>query len=91
MRMYVSAKLAARLWFRYYTSSLNTSPKKDLEKLFMIGHWYAERFHLQFLDIPFRKGWWFERSVEYTKQHNIYRQNYCGCVYSIRDGASWGG
>lgn len=85
MRMYVSAKLAARLWFRYYTSSLNTSPKKDLEKLFSIGHQYAKRYNLTFLDIPFRKWGGFERSVEYTKEHNIYRQNYCGCVYSIRE------
>jgi predicted adenine nucleotide alpha hydrolase (AANH) superfamily ATPase len=53
--MYVAAKLAARLRIPYYTSSLNTSPKKDLEKLFMMGEKYAERFNVDFLDIPFRK------------------------------------
>ena len=85
MRMYVAAKLAAKLRIPYYTSSLNTSPKKDLEKLFKIGKEYAEKFHLEFLDIPFRKRGGFEKSVEYTREHGIYRQNYCGCVYSIRD------
>lgn len=85
MRMYVAAKLAAKLKIPYYTSSLNTSPKKDLEKLFVIGKKYAERFHLEFLDIPFRKRGGFEKSVEYTREHGIYRQNYCGCVYSIRE------
>ncbi len=86
MRMMVSAKLAARLHIPIYTSSLNTSPKKDLEKLFRMGHQYAEKYGVEFLDIPFRKKWGFEKSVEYTKEHDIYRQNYCGCIYSIREG-----
>lgn len=86
MRMYVSAKLAARLKIPLYTSSLNTSPKKDLEKLFVMGHKYAEKYGITFLDIPFRKRWWFEKSVEYTREHDIFRQNYCGCIYSIREG-----
>ena len=90
MRMYVAAKLAKRLNIPLYTSSLNTSPKKDLEKLFKMGHKYAEKYGIEFLDIPFRKLGWFEKSVEYTTKHDIYRQNYCGCVYSIRDGGGAG-
>lgn len=86
MRMYVAAKLAKKLKIPYYTSSLNTSPKKDLEKLFVMGQKYAEKFEVEFLNIPFRKKWGFEASVEYTKEHDIYRQNYCGCIYSIREG-----
>lgn len=86
MRMYVAAKLAKRLHIPIYTSSLNTSPKKDLEKLFFMGHKYAKQYGIEFLDIPFRKRGGFEKSVEYTKKHDIYRQNYCGCIYSIRDG-----
>lgn len=86
MRMMVSAKLAKRLGIPYYTSSLNTSPKKDLEKLFKMGHLYAEKYGVEFLDIPFRKRGGFEKSVEYTREHDIYRQNYCGCIYSIREG-----
>ncbi len=86
MRMYVSAKIAARLKIPLYTSSLNTSPKKDLEKLFVMGHKYAEKYGITFLDIPFRKRWGFEKSVEYTREHDIFRQNYCGCIYSIREG-----
>ncbi|GAB0174476.1 MAG: hypothetical protein HHAS10_03550 [Candidatus Altimarinota bacterium] len=86
MRMYVAAKLAKKLKIPYYTSSLNTSPKKDLEKLFKIGYEYAEKFGIKFLDIPFRKKGGFEKSVEYTHENDIYRQNYCGCIYSIREG-----
>ncbi len=86
MRMMVSAKLAHRLKIPLYTSSLNTSPKKDLEKLFTMWHKYAQKFGIEFLDIPFRKRGGFEKSVEYTKRHDIFRQNYCGCIYSIREG-----
>ena len=87
MRMMVSAKLAHRLKIPLYTSSLNTSPKKDLEKLFKMGHLYAKKYNIEFLDIPFRKHGGFAKSVEYTTEHDIYRQNYCGCIYSIRE---WG-
>ena len=38
--------------------------------------------NLEFLKIAFRKEGGFQRSVDYTKKHDIYRQNYCGCVYS---------
>jgi epoxyqueuosine reductase len=86
MRMYVAAKLAKKLKIPFYTSSLNTSPKKDLEKLFTMGHKYALKYGITFLDIPFRKKWGFEKSVEYTREHDIFRQNYCGCIYSIREG-----
>jgi epoxyqueuosine reductase len=86
MRMMVSAKLASRLQIPLYTSSLNTSPKKDLEKLFSMWHKYAHKYAVEFLDIPFRKKWGFAKSVDYTKEHDIYRQNYCGCIYSIREG-----
>lgn len=84
MRMYVAAKLAKRFGFPLYTTSLNASPKKDLEKMFFMGHKYAEQFGIRFLDIPFRKRGGFEIATEYTKKHDIYRQNYCGCVFSIR-------
>jgi epoxyqueuosine reductase len=86
MRMMVSAKLAAKFKIPLYTSSLNTSPKKDLEKLFLMWHKYATKYGVEFLDVPFRKKWGFAKSVEYTKEHDIYRQNYCGCIYSIREG-----
>lgn len=84
MRMYVAAKLAKKLGIPLYTTSLNTSPKKDLDKMFYMGHKYAEKFGIKFLDIPFRKRGGFAISAEYTKKHDIYRQNYCGCVFSIR-------
>lgn len=94
MRLERSALEARKLWIKYWTSTLNTSPHKDLDKMFSLWDKWSikETFSkesnsnlknkLDFLKIAFRKNKWFERSVEYTKKHNIYRQNYCWCIYS---------
>lgn len=82
MRLNKTALLAKRLWIKYWTSTLNTSPHKDLEKMFMLWDKHSLKNNLEFLKIAFRKNKGFERSVEYTKKHNIYRQDYCWCIYS---------
>ncbi len=94
LRLRRSALEAKKLWIKYWTTTLNISPHKDLEKLFKIWDKYSSSNSypilkdkelwkkLEFLKIAFRKNKWFERSVEYCKKHNIYRQNYCGCIYS---------
>ncbi len=100
MRLERSALEARKLWIKYWTSSLNISPHKDLNKIFSLWDKWSIKETLQpntkeslknklnFLKIAFRKNKGFERSVEYTKKHNIYRQNYCGCIYS--DTYPWG-
>ncbi len=82
MRLRKTAELAVELWIKEWTSTLNTSPHKDLVKMFSLWDKHSLQNNLEFLKIAFRKNWWFERSVDYTKKHNIYRQNYCGCIYS---------
>lgn len=82
MRLKRSALEAKKLWIKKYTSTLNTSPHKDLDKMFRLWDLHWEEHGLEFLKIPFRKNKGFERSVEYTKKHDIYRQDYCGCYYS---------
>lgn len=82
LRLKKTSELAQELWITNWTTSLNISPHKNLDKLFNIWDKYSLQKNLVFLKIPFRKNNWFERSVEYTKKYNIYRQNYCWCVYS---------
>ncbi len=98
MRLERTALEAMKLGITHWTSTLNTSPHKDLDKMFALwDKWSTSppsplslggegeeklKKKLNFLKIAFRKNKWFERSVEYTKKHNIYRQNYCGCIYS---------
>jgi predicted adenine nucleotide alpha hydrolase (AANH) superfamily ATPase len=69
--------LALELGIDNWTTTLNISPHKSLEKIFKIGDDYSLKNKLNFLKIAFRKNKGFERSVEYTKKHKIYRQNYC--------------
>lgn len=100
MRLERTALEAHRLWIKYWTSTLNISPHKDLDKMFMLWDKWSKKEikdpiskkilkdKLEFLKIAFRKNKGFERSVEYTKKHNIYRQNYCWCIYS--DTYPWG-
>lgn len=92
MRLKRTALEAEKLGIKYWTSTLLTSPHKDLEKMFQIGDKYSLEKKLQFLKIAFRKNNGFLRSVEYCKTHDIYRQNYCGCIYSDTfDGDSFNG
>ena len=82
MRLTKTAELAIKLWINYWTTSLNISPHKDLTKLFKIWAKLDKKYVLNFLSLAFRKNSWFERSVDYCKKYNIYRQNYCGCIFS---------
>ncbi len=82
LRLKETAELAIELGIDNWTTTLNISPHKSLEKIFKIGDKYSLEKKLNFLKIAFRKNKWFERSVEYTKKHKIYRQNYCGCAFS---------
>ncbi len=81
-RLDKTAQLANEMWIKYWTTSLNISPHKDVEKLFKIWEKLDKKYDLNFLKIAFRKNKWFERSVTYCKDNWIYRQNYCWCVYS---------
>lgn len=91
MRLERTARLAREMWITKWTSSLNNSPHKDMEKMFDLGEKWDKKLSdtqddkkekLEFLKLAFRKNGGFQRSVDYTKKHDIFRQNYCGCVYS---------
>jgi len=82
MRLRRSAQEAKKLGIKFWTSTLLTSPHKDLEKMFYFGDKHSLWEKLEFLKIAFRKNNGFLRSVEYCKTHDIYRQDYCGCIYS---------
>ncbi len=82
MRLERSAFEAKKLGIKYFTTTLNISPHKDIQKIFSIWEKYSLKEKIEFLKIDFRKKDWFNRSVEYTKKHKIYRQNYCWCVFS---------
>lgn len=68
--------------FDYFTTTLTISPHKQSKTIFEIGKNLAED---NFLEIDFKKKDGFKKALEISKKLNLYRQNYCGCVYSLRD------
>ena len=84
MRLREAAREAVRLHMDYFTTSLSISPLKDAQKLNEIGIRLGKEYGIPYLASDFKKKNGFRRSTELSREYNLYRQNYCGCVYSKR-------
>ena len=82
LRVEEAAKLAADGGFDYVTTTLSISPMKNAEKLNEIGAEVGEKYGIPWLFSDFKKKNGYKRSVELSKEHDLYRQSYCGCGYS---------
>jgi predicted adenine nucleotide alpha hydrolase (AANH) superfamily ATPase len=82
MRLKRTAEKAAELGFDSFTTVMSLSPWKKADILNRIGRMFAHRFKIEFLEANFKKKDGFKKSIELSKKHGLYRQNYCGCVYS---------
>lgn len=82
LRLDAAARLAKEGNFDYFTTTLTISPLKDAERLNQIGEEAADRYGVRFLNSDFKKKNGYRRSVELSSIHQLYRQNYCGCVFS---------
>ena len=85
LRLDEAAKLADEFGFDYFTTTLTISPHKDSHLLNAIGHRAAERYGARWLDTDFKKKNGYRRSVEITQELGIYRQDYCGCIFSKKE------
>lgn len=70
-----------------FGTTLTVSPHKNAELINAIGLQISSMFGVEFLVADFKKQDGYKRSVTLSKENNIYRQNYCGCKFSIWDGA----
>ena len=68
--------------FDYFTTTLSISPYKDAEALNNIGRHLEEEYGVKYLYSDFKKRNGYKRSIELSKEYNLYRQDYCGCIYS---------
>ena len=82
LRLEESAKAAAEGGFEYFTTTLSVSPYKNAGKLNAIGMELAEQYGVKYLPSDFKKKNGYRRSIELSAQYGLYRQNYCGCVFS---------
>jgi predicted adenine nucleotide alpha hydrolase (AANH) superfamily ATPase len=79
-----TAEKAKEFGISNITTTLTISPHKDSKKIFEIGKRIGKEFGVNFLELNFKKNDGFKLSGELSKKHNIYRQNYCGCEFSLR-------
>jgi predicted adenine nucleotide alpha hydrolase (AANH) superfamily ATPase len=66
------------------TTTLTVSPHKDPKVINSIGRNIADEFGVKFLEEDFKKKDGYKRSCDLSREYGLYRQKYCGCVYSIR-------
>lgn len=82
LRLEEAAKVAAEGHYDYFTTTLSISPHKNAAKLNEIGGELSEKYGVPYLYSDFKKKNGYKRSIELSAQYGLYRQNYCGCVYS---------
>lgn len=85
LRLERSAQYAAEHGFDYFCSTLSISPMKNAAELNEIGAELSEIYPVKLLPSDFKKKGGYLRSIELSKEYGLYRQNYCGCVFSKRD------
>lgn len=85
LRLGETAEYAKKNNFDYFTTTLSISPYKNAEKLNLIGKELGEKYGVRYLFSDFKKKNGYKRSLELSEKYNLYRQNYCGCIYSYED------
>ena len=85
LRLEEAAKMAAEGGFDYFATTLTISPLKNAQKLNEIGEELSDLYKVEHLPSDFKKKNGYKRSVELSALYGLYRQNYCGCVFSKRD------
>ena len=81
--MYKAFAIAAKEeGFDYFTTTLTVSPLKNASLLNEVGKECEEKYGISFLPSDFKKKNGYLRSIKLSKEYNLYRQNYCGCVFS---------
>lgn len=82
LRLTEAAEAAKALGCDFFTTTLSISPYKNAEKLNAIGAELAEEFGVPYLFSDFKKRNGYKRSIELSRAYHLYRQDYCGCVFS---------
>lgn len=82
MRLERTAQVARETGADYFCTTLSISPHKNADKLMEIGEMLANKYDIAYLPSDFKKKNGYKRSIELSKEYNLYRQNYCGCIYS---------
>ncbi len=89
LRLKETVKIALDNGYDYFTTTLSISPHKNAQKINEIGENLSEEYGVKYLYSDFKKREGYKRSIELSKEYNLYRQNYCGCIYSKLESESY--
>ena len=85
LRLEETAKEAKLNHYDYFTTTLSLSPYKDSDIINKIGKLLESKYQVKYLYSDFKKKNGYKRSIELSKIYHLYRQNYCGCIYSKQE------
>ena len=85
LRLAETARLAKEKFYDYFTTSLSISPYKSAQWLNEIGEELEKEYGVKYLYADFKKKDGYKRSIELSKEYGIYRQEYCGCIFSKKE------
>ena len=82
MRLKTTAEYAVEYGCDYFATTLTISPLKNAHNINSIGERISDGVSVSYLPTDFKKKNGYKRSIELSKEYNLYRQNYCGCIFS---------
>lgn len=82
LRLEKTAVLAKENNYDFFATTLTVSPYKNSQKLNNMGNLLQNKYKVKYLFSDFKKNNGYKRSIELSKLYNLYRQGYCGCIYS---------
>lgn len=85
IRLEAAAQKAAEINADYFTTTLSVSPYKNTAKLNAIGLKLAMEYGVPYLVSDFKKNNGYKRSIELSTEYGLYRQNFCGCIFSKKE------
>lgn len=84
LRLRKCASVAKKQGFDCFSTTLSISPYKDAKRLNEIGYSLEKEIGVEYLYLDLKKNDGYKKSIELSKKYNLYRQNYCGCIYSMK-------
>ncbi len=85
LRLNKTGEIAKKNNFEYFGTTLTVSPYKNAKLLNEIGEDISKKYDIKWLYSDFKKNDGYKKSIELSKKYDLYRQDYCGCIYSKRD------
>jgi predicted adenine nucleotide alpha hydrolase (AANH) superfamily ATPase len=82
LRLENTVRVAKAQGYDYFTTTLTVSPHKNAPLINGIGYSLSEQYGVKFLPSDFKKKNGYKRSIELSKEFELYRQDYCGCIFS---------